>query len=184
MQKSLIDTVHELNIQLFAVPGIVDKIQRKEGSAADVLANWLRKTEEILKKYGHAQCAELAGLRGKLLTPEFVEIRATLKKKERLRAASEIIYDAQNAVLKLASPMEEKLREAKAILNQILLIVKPSGMLAFEPSSDFNNFIQGLWLMLKTNEHVGGGISKVLTLVSQSDAMRMLAEEIDISTHT
>jgi len=168
----------ELKSQLFIIPEIVDKIQKKENESVDFLLKWLRNNEYILHKHGYAECAEMAGLRSKLLTPEFIDARRTVKKKEKLRLASEIIYDSQSIILRLIRPLEEKLNEARIIINQILLVVKPWGIIEFDISSDFTNFIQGIWLMLKGNEHVGGGISKVLTLVNQSDAIRILAEEI------
>ena len=178
MLKPLLDAVSESKAQLFLVPGIVDKIQRKERTAVNALAEWLSTTEEILRKFGYPQCAELAGLRSKLLTPEFIAAQRSSRRKEQLRIASEIIYDSQRVVNGLIGPLEEKTNEARMIINQILLLVRPSGIIDFDPATNFTDFIQGIWQMLKTNEQVGGGIAKVLTLVNQSDALRMLAEEL------
>ena len=178
MLKPLLDTVSESKAQLFLIPGIVDRIQRKESAALDNLVEWLKRTEDILQKFGFAQCAELAGLRSKLLTPEFTASQRASRKKEQLRIASEIIYDAQRVVLGLIEPLEEKTNEARDIINQILILVRPTGALDMDPSSSFTDFIQGVWHLLKTNEQVGGGIAKVLTLMNQADALRILAEEI------
>lgn len=180
MLKPLLDTLDELKGKLFMMPGIVDKLQQKENNSVDHLMLWLRETEDVLRKSGYAQCAELAGLRSRLLAAEFNEEHRSSKKKEKLRIASEIIYDAQSAVLKLVIPMEDKVNEARIIINQILLIFKPSGVLDYDEKYDFNVFVQGIWHMFKANEQVGGGISKILTFVNQSDAIRILAEEIDL----
>ena len=181
MIKPVLDTVAELKRYLFMVPGIVDKIQRKDNNTIEVLTGWLSQLETFLQKCGYAQCAELAGLRSKLFTPDFSKTARSSIKKEKLRIASEIIFDAQGIVVKLILPMEDKVNEARAIINQILLVAKPAGILEYDKPTDFNNFIQGIWLMFKTNDHVGGGVSKVLTLVNQSDAVRLLAEEIDFT---
>ena len=178
MLKPLLDTVGALKAQLFQVPGIVDQIQRKENVAVDSLTRWLKATEDVLQKFGYAQCAELAGLRSKLLGPTFTEPHRSSRKKELLRIATEIVGDAQRVVLNIVLPLEEKANEARTIVNQILMIVRPSGVLDLNDSGSFTDFIQGIWQMLKTNEQVGGGIAKVLTLVNQSDALRILAEEI------
>lgn len=178
MIKPLLDIVSESKAQLFLIGGIVDQIQRKEIRAVAALADWLSTTEGILAKFGYAQAAELAGLRCKLLTPEFMSLQRMSRKKEQLRVASEIVYDCQRAVVSLIAPLEERTDEARTILVQILLLVRPSGVLEVDSAVNFTDFIQGIWHMLKTNEQVGGGIAKVLTLVSQSDALRILAEEI------
>lgn len=184
MQKLYLDTVNDLKAQLLIVPEIVDKIQNKENGSIVFFLNWIRSTEEILKKFGYAECAVLAGLRGKLLTPEFIEDRRSSRKKDQFRVASEIVFDCQNTILRLIEPMSAKIDEARNIITQILLVLKPAGIIDYDPSLDFNNFIQGLWLMLKTNDQVGGGISKILALVGSSDAIRILADEIDLEKHS
>src|SRR6266478_210370 len=178
MLKPLLDTVSELKAQLFQIPGIVDQIQRKENVAVDRMAGWLKATEEILQKFGYAQCAELAGLRSKLLRPDFIALPRGSRKKELLRVATEIVDDSQHVVLSVVLPLEEKTNEARAIITQILLLIKPTGILEFDNSVSFTGFIEGIWQMLRSNEQVGGGVAKVLTLVNQSDALRILAEEI------
>ncbi len=178
MLKPLLDAVSQSKTQLFLISGIVDQIQRKESAAPDNLVEWLKTTEDILQKFGYAQSAELAGLRSRLLTPEFTTSQRAARKKERLRIASEIVHDAQRVVLGLITPLEEKTDEARTLINQILLLVRPTCVLDFDPSSNFTDFVQGVWHLLKSNEQVGGGIARVLTLVNQGDALRILAEEI------
>ncbi|HMO63599.1 MAG TPA: hypothetical protein PKC39_16045 [Ferruginibacter sp.] len=184
MLKPVLDTLDTLKGKLFMMPEIVDKLHQKENNSTDHLICWLRETEEILRKSGYAQCAEMAGLRSRILAAEFSEERRYSKKKEKIRIALEIIYDAQSVIIKLIAPMEDKVNEVRMIINQILLIFKPSGILEYDEKYDFNVFIQGIWHMFKANEQVGGGISKILTFVNQSDAIRILAEEIDLEKPT
>ncbi len=178
MLKPLINTVSELKAQLFQLPGIVDRIQRRENSSVIHLIEWLKASEDILMKFGYAQCAELAGLRSKLLTPGLTVSQRASRKKDQLRIASEVTYESQRVLLGLIAPLEENIEEARTIITQILALTRPTGALNVDSGSNFTEFIQGIWQMLKTNEQVGGGIAKVLTLVSQSDALRILAEEI------
>ena len=178
MIRPILDSVSSLKSQLMLMPTIVDHIQRKEKKSIDELTEWLRKTEDILQKLGYAQCAELAGLRGKLLTPEFSHLKRMSKKKEKLRIASLTVYDAQEVISQLLIPLEEKLEEARNIVRQILLAIQPTGMLEVDHCQDMSNIIQGIWFTLRENQHLGGGISKILSLISQTDAMRILAEEI------
>lgn len=180
MLKPVLDTLSTLKGKMFILPEIVDMLQQKGNSSVDQLTNWLRNVEEVLRESGYAQCAEIAGLRSRILAVGFNEERRHLIKKEKLRVALEVIYDAQNVLMKLITPMEDKVNEVRMIINQILIIFKPSGVLDYDEKYDFNVFIQGIWHMFKANEQVGGGISKILTLVNQSDAIRILAEEIDL----
>jgi hypothetical protein len=180
MKKPIIDIISQLKEQLFQVSEIVNRIQRKEYSSVDILLHWLTKTEDILQQNGYAQSSELAGLRSRLIATDYSEELRSSKRKLKLRVSAEIIYDSQKTVLQIVQALEVRLDEARLLIKQILLVLKPTGAIDYDPKIDFNSFIQGIWGMLKSNSQVGGGASKVLILVSQSDALRILAEEIEL----
>jgi hypothetical protein len=180
MLKPVIDIAADIKKQLFHVPSLADMVQKKEHSTVDKLVAWLKVTEDILQKKGYSECAALAGLRAKLFVPEFETEQRTARRKCQLRIAAEILYDAQQLLSGLMQPMEQKINEVRATIVQILYVFKPTGIFKVDHSNDFNNFIQGLWNMFKAHEQVGGAISKILSQVNQSDAIRILAEEIEL----
>lgn len=180
MLKPVIDLMDDIKTQLFQVPYLADTVQKKENSTVDKLVEWLKTTEDILQKKGYAECASLAGLRTKLFVPEFETEQRTARRKCQLRIAAEILYDAQNILSGLVQPMEQKINEVRATVVQILFVFKPTGIFKSDHCTDFNNYVQGLWNMFKTHEQVGGAISKILSQVNQSDAIRILAEEIEL----
>ena len=46
---------------------------------------------------------------------------------------------------------------------------------------DFNQMIQTLWASFSAHEQLKGAIARILVLINRSDALRILAEEVDIS---
>lgn len=182
MIKPLLDTVDSLKHELFKASALVDRLQKKDAQTIQQTNLWIRTMEDILMNAGQAQCAELAGLRSKMLNPEFSELKRIDKNREKLRITAEIVFETQETVMKFLQPAEEKINEARTLIRQILLILKPTGILHYDPAvMDFNQFIQGIWNLLKTNEQVGGGISKILSMLNPADAMRILAEEIELN---
>jgi hypothetical protein len=181
MIKPILDIVNQLDKQLLILPAIVDEIAQKNIQSPDKLINWLRLVEQDFQKAGFSECAEIAGLRASMLSPELRENSRSSKKKERLLHAANTVGQAQKIISGFIKPARAKIDESRSIIRQILLIVKPSGILDYPEGVSFNDYIQGSWHALKTNDQLGAGINKILAVLNQSDAIRIFAEEIDMA---
>lgn len=179
MQKPVLDIVAKLRKQLFALTPIADSIEQKSSSASEKLSAWLRETELILQASGYAQCAELAGLRSKLTLAMLLTEPGINRRKKSLYAAGETVYPAQLCVNEVLKPLEAKLEEAKNILQQILDLFQPSGILNIPPGQGFSDYINGLWQYLRQHEQVRGATIKIQSLINPADIMRILAEMIE-----
>ena len=94
--------------------------------------------------------------------------------------AAESLYDIQGTVLGVVKPYEYKVEEATNLLKQIMGLLKQTEVLKYHVGEDFQGFIQKIWTIFATHEQLKPSAMKILTLVSQSDAVRIIAMEIEL----
>jgi len=82
--------------------------------------------------------------------------------------------------MSVIKPYETNVNEARDLLKQLLSIVKQSGGIKYSDQLDFQVFITSIWQLFSTHEQLKPGTLKILTLISQIDALRIIAEEIDL----
>ena len=179
MKNSHIDSYENLLKQSLLIPELVTKAAHKDTIFLDNLNQWLLNTEEIMRKYNISKCSEIAGLRSKIIAVSYTKEAKTSKRKRLFSVATSIIYDAQSTVLSVIDPMESRIEEARSSIRQLLGVAYQTDMV--NPDMSFNQIIQTLWSTFSTHEQLKGAVANILVLVNQSDALRMLAEEIDIT---
>lgn len=179
MKHSHIDTYDNLLKQSLLVPELVTQAAHKDTSFLENLNRWLLDTEEVMRRHNIAKCSEIAGLRSKIIAVSYAREAKISKRKRLLSVATSIIYDAQGTVLSILEPIENRLEEARDAIRQLLGVAYQADMV--NPNIDFNAMVQTLWTTLSTHEQLKGAVASILVLVNRSDALRILAEEIDIS---
>lgn len=179
MKHSHLDKYENLLKQSLLIPELVTKAADKDINFIKNLNQWLLNTEEIMKKYNISKCSEIAGLRSKIIAASYVTEAKISKRKRLFLVATTIIYDAQSTVLSILEPMENRIEEARDSMRQLLGVAYQADMV--NPNMNFNEIVQTLWATFSTHEQLKGAVASILVLVNQSDALRMLAEEIDMS---
>jgi hypothetical protein len=179
MNHSRIDTYEKLLKQSFLIPELVTQAADKDINFLENLNLWLVNTEAVMIKHNISKCSEIAGLRSKIIAVSYAKVTAVSKKKRQLSVATSIIYDAQSSVLRILEPLENQLEETRAAIRQLLGVAYQTQMI--NPNDDFNAIVQTLWVTFSTHEQLKGAVASILVLVNKSDALRILAEEIDIS---
>jgi hypothetical protein len=81
--------------------------------------------------------------------------------------------------LAIVSPYEIKINEAREIVLQLLQILSQSDSLKFN-NADFQGFVNQIWTVFSTHEQLRPSTAKILTLIPQMDAVRLIAEEINL----
>lgn len=181
MQISSLTIIISLKSKLLEFPNLVDSLKNKDPDFIEFLEKWMKEVETILKNNGISECAVIAGYRSKLIAPLFDETQRRSKKKQQLQLASEIMFALQDTLLLVIKPHEIKVNEARDLLIQLLSIVKQSSTLKYTDQTDFQEFILRVWQICSTNEQLKQGTIKILTLISQIDALRILSEEINLA---
>lgn len=179
MRTSSIAIIESLKVKLLEFPILVDSLQNKDSSFLINLENWMKEIEAIFKNNNISKVSEIAGLRSKIIAPLFSESTNRSAKKRQIQVASECLYDIQSTVLTVLSPYEMKVNEAKDIVLQLLIVLNQSGSIKYK-NTDFQEFISKIWSILSTHEQLRPSAAKILTLVSQTDALRIIAEEINL----
>ena len=178
MKHSEINLYESLLQQSLLIPDLVTKSAKKDLSFLPSLDRWLLDTENIMKENNISKCAEIAGLRSRIIAADLQESKLS-KRKERFRVATSIIDEAQSTLLSTLEPIEHRIAEARVALRQLLGVAYQAGMI--DNSLEFNEMIQKLWSSFSSHEQLRGAVASVLVLVNHSDALRLLAEEIDFS---
>ena len=179
MKHSYIDTYEDLLKQSLLIPELVTKSAHKDIGFLESFNQWLLDTEEIMKKYNISKCAEIAGLRSKIIASSYAVESKVSKRKRMFSVATSVIYEAQSALLSVLEPMQSRIEEARNAIRQLLGVAYQANMV--NQHMDFNQMIQTLWAALSTHEQLKGAIANILVLINRSDALRIMAEEIDIS---
>jgi len=181
MKASSLVITELITKKLLQFSAIVDRLQNKDPYFIPVLDDWMKEIESLFKDHNIAESAEIAGLRSKIIAPLFGEESRIAAKKKQLKIASEVLYDLQHAVLSVMKPHELKVNESRDILNQLLGILKQTGAVKYQVGSDFQDFINKIWGVFSTHEQLKASAIKILTLISQADAVRIIAEEIELN---
>lgn len=182
MKNSYINLYDSLLKQSLLVPELVTKSSKKDLSFLPSLDRWLLDTEKIMKDNNISKCAEIAGLRSRIVAAAYSTDSKTSKRKRQITVATSIIDEAQATVLGTLEPIESRIYEARSAVRQLLGVAYQAGLI--DKSLDFNEMIQKLWSSFSAHEQLRGAIANILVLVNQSDALRILAEEIDFSMLT
>jgi hypothetical protein len=181
MQVSSLSIIELLKIKLLEFPGLVDSLKNKEHNFLELLETWMKETETILKNNKISECAIISGYRSKIIAPLFAESQKRSTKKRQLQQASEILFELQHTIVSVIKPYEIKVNEARDLLIYILSVVKQSGAIKYTDQTVFQGFINSIWQLCSTNEQLKPATVKILTLVSQVDALRIMAEEINLN---
>lgn len=181
MKISSLSIIEQLNGKLLEFPDLVNHLKQKDYDVLDLLENWMQETETILKNHRISECAVMAGYRSKILIPRFTEPQKRSTKKRQLQQVSEIMFDIQNTVISVIKPHEIKVNEARDLLIHLLSIIKQSGAIKYTDQTNFQQFINSIWNLSSTHEQLKQGTVKILSLISQTDAIRIIADEINLS---
>jgi len=178
MQVSSLSIIESLKSKLLEFPVLVDSLKNKDYNFLELLETWMKETETILMNNRISECAVISGYRSKIIAPSFTETQKRSVKKRQVQVASEILFELQHTVVSVIKPYETKVNEARDLLLQILSAVKQSCALKYTNQTVFQEFINSIWQLCSTNEQLKPFTVKILTIVSQNDALRIMAEEI------
>jgi hypothetical protein len=180
MKKSQFILVSQLKEKLLEFPGIVSSLEKKDPFFIEKTLLWLQSVEDILSTNMMSEVSEIAGFRSKILAGRFSDERGFNTKKNQIKISANLLYDAQNCVLNVLLPHEGKMNECRDIAKQLLALTVQTEMQQYSEGTNFEDFIQKVWwYILSHNELKMGGI-KLKSMLSETDIIMLIADEIDI----
>lgn len=179
MKGSTLSLVSDLKSKLLEFPVLVSSLENKDIYFMDKLVVWIKNSEELLTRYAISEVSELSGLRSKLISSRFSDIKSTSVKKTQLKVAAELLYDLQHTLLNVLKPIELKTEECRELTRQLLQIVSQTKVLHYAPDLPFENLVQDVWSFILSNDQLKPGAVKLKTHLVLTDIYRLIAEELN-----
>ncbi len=181
MRVSSLTIIESLSLKLLEFPELVDSLKRKDFTFLDTLEHWLKDTEIILKKHNLHAYSTISAYRSKIIAPSFAENQQRSVKKRQLQVASELLFDIQQTIIAVLQPHENKVNEAKDLLTQVLSVIRESGTIKYTANTVFQDFVTNIWHLCSVNDQLKPFTVKICSLISQQDALRIIAAEIQLT---
>lgn len=178
MKPSKVNIVKELNIQLMQIHELANLLEIKNSTSMASFRNWLFATEEILKKNNLPQVSQLSTIRTELAN--YIP-KTRGKRKEIFNFTSRLLAQAQDDVWQTYLPFYEKTQKAREHIQQLLTIVAQSKAFNFDRNSDFTLFLENIWHFCNAHEQLKSITLQILSFLSKSDILLVMAEEIDLN---
>lgn len=178
MLKSSVEVSGLISQQLFEVGKIVDLFKTNEYEAVEKWMQWLKISEDLLKKYNYNEASLLAGLRANILKEEkTVEVRK--KRKQIVSQALASIDSGQNVLFSINKNLSDKIDTVRTLIKQILIPAKEAGLISSENIADFGQYLESLLRQFKQHPQLASSINNAIGLIGKFDVLRIIAEEIE-----
>lgn len=167
---------------------LVDLYQEKNAEFVPSLVEWLRKSEDLLKRYNRNQLGAMSALRGKALAAQTgilsrgeITVRRLQARKQIAGACVLILSEGQSMLQDIHSTLEAKREEALHLIQQMLHILMQSGILSalLDAGTSPEERLNLVWKSCQSTTEVATGARQVLGLISWADALRLIDETLD-----
>ena len=170
-----------------AATRLVDLYQHKQPDFPDRLIDWLRRAEDLLKRYRRSQLAPLTALRARALAAiagvhEGAEsaARRLQARKQTAGACALLLGQAQGLLHEAQAALEPRRDEAARLIQQMLQILIQNGLLQalLDAAPGAAERLALVWQVCQTRAEVANGARQVLGLVAWADALRLIDETL------
>ncbi|ASK31423.1 hypothetical protein CEY12_15480 [Chryseobacterium sp. T16E-39] len=181
VKKSQFILVSQLKEKLMEFPGIVSSLEKKDPFFVEKTLSWLKSAEEIFSNNNISEVSEIAGFRANILAGKISEERGFNGKKNQVKIAANLLYNAQNCVLNVLLPHEGKMNECRDITKQLLALTAQTKTQHYTSEMNFEDFIQKVWWHILSNPDLNIGGVKLKSMLSEMDIILLIGDEIDIN---
>jgi hypothetical protein len=175
-------SVEAIQHVLVRVPGLIEALDRRESGFVSSVRAWLADAEQALISSGSSAGAEVAVLRGVLISAERArapvgvtsEVRTTARKR-REAAAVEVLRKAEEVVSNAIRMELALLAEGERLARQIVSVARRKGLIPAVASADQHaEALKALWHALEEDPDVGSATVHLAGLVGTHDALIVL----------
>lgn len=189
MLQSRVLLIENANDLLVSFTALVRRMEQKDPLFIPALFDWIAKAEALLVQYKLPHSASLAGLKAKLLMPDYDSKVRAQRKKQQVRLACEYVYDIQHSVQDAVALHRDKVEAAQDILMQLFSILAQTSSengnsLHVRPKESLTAFASRLWHLICHHEQLKASAVKLRSLLSDSDIQILIARDIDLTLFT
>lgn len=171
-----------MDCQLIKIHSLANLLEKKDAKGVVEFRNWLLETETSMKKYDLPQVSQLASIRTQLAN--YIPKNGKSKRKEFYNYTATLLAQAQDDVWQTNVNYKEKTEKAVDLINQLLNLIYQSNAFNFDKTQDFTFFLENIWSFCNSHEQLKGITIQILSLISKSDVLILMAEEINLEELT
>jgi hypothetical protein len=182
--------LEEINALLLRVPGLVRILDERGSDFVGAVKAWLAEAERILQNNRLPAAAEIAGLRGQLISAERGVIPAGLAftgrpttRKVREATAADVLKKAEAAIANAIREDSARHAEGERLAQQIVAAAQRKGIVPgagrFPRRGDL---LSAIWRALSADKDVGQATTHLAGLVGTQDAMILLDQKLPPET--
>ncbi len=180
MRKSVIEPASQIKEELFKVSLFVDKFQTQHIEILDLWMTFIKNLEDLLKKYGYRETAEISGYRAAILNNmNSIDKKKRTSSKVKRQAALATVQPIQQLLSDKLNELEQKIETVRSMIKQIMIPAKDAGMINYDKNNDFTAYLESLLAQFKSHEQLAPGINSAIASIGKYDVLKIIAEEIE-----
>ncbi len=165
---------------------LVNLYENNDFTFVDSYLSWLKECENLLEEYNQPEQSKIASIRSVVLAAkrgihnQNIQIKNNSKKNIASLISILSFRESQDCLYGVLMKEVEKIRNAKIVINQIVLVAFQNNLIGPELLLNLNrqeNLI-AIWNILNSNNEIKKGLNQVLLTVSYIDALKLLDETI------
>lgn len=179
--------LHIMNLEevqgvLLRVPGLIHELEERDPTFVDSVKEWLTQAEEVLISNRLAVAAEVAVLRGVLISAERGVIppgmafstRTTMRKIKDASAA-DVLRKAEELISSAISADAVRFAEGEKLTQQIVAVAQRKGLMPVTPSVDkHTEMLKAIWQAMIMDPDLGAATTHLAGLVGAYDVLILL----------
>jgi hypothetical protein len=174
--------LEEIQNLLLRVPGIVELNEQRDINFVPTTKKWLTQLECVLKNNNLPVSANIAALRGNIISSEQGNIPTGIsfeghvtKRKIKEATASQAISQAVDIITCSIQNDVNRINEAERVTRQLVSIAKSQGLITELPhGKNFSAILQHIWRKMAADQVLSQGVVSVEGLVGPNDALLVL----------
>ena len=178
--------LEEIQNHLLRVPAIVQLSQQRDINFISETKKWLTQLECTLKNNQLPVSANIAALRGNIISSEQGNIPTGIrfeghatKRKIKEATASQSLSQAVDIITCSIQKDVDRINEAERVTRQLVSIAKNKGLITELPhGKNFSAILQHIWKKMAADQILSQGVVSVEGLVGPNDALLVLDRTI------
>lgn len=172
----------EIKGLLLCVPGFIHDFERRDPKFTDAVKAWLTQVEHVLLNNRMAVAAEVAVLRGVLISaergvlpPGLVFTGRTTARKIKDASAVDVLRKAEELISAAIRRDVERFTEGERLIQQIVIVAQRKGLIPPALSVDkFAEELKAIWHAMIVDPDLGPATVHLAGLVGTYDALILL----------
>jgi hypothetical protein len=181
-----INQLEEIQQLLFRIPGLTDRLERKDPEFAEEVRRWLQDVEETLENNQIPSVGIVASLRATLtaseqgwLAPEAHFVGRPTIRKVKNAMASHVLKQTGDVISEAVHGDVARMKEAEELLRQLVTLAKAKGILPLAVNDNTpTEHLRAIWSMFMGDADLAAGAVRVEGLLGPYDSLVVLDRAI------